>query len=98
MSHSHVDEALRQHSHKADRLMVMILWAMFAVALALSQMHDTLGWAFAIGIPAAAIPTLLMLSAGGARITRMAMAVGLIVMCALHIHQGGGRDELHFGL
>jgi len=94
----HVDEALRQHSHKADRLMVMILWAMFGVALALSQMHDTLGWAFAVGIPAAAIPTLLMLTAGGARITRMAMAVGLIVMCALHIHQGGGRDELHFGL
>ena len=71
---------------------------MFAVALALSQMHGTLGWAFAVGIPAAAIPTLLMLTAGGARITRMAMAVGLIVMCALHIHQGGGRDELHFGL
>jgi len=98
MNHLHVDEALRQHSHKADRLMVMILWAMFVVALALSQMHDTLGWAFAVGIPAAAIPTLLMLAAGGARITRMAMAVGLIVMCALHIHQGGGRDELHFGL
>ena len=98
MSNLHVDEALRQHSHKADRLMVMILWAMFGVALALSQMHDTLGWAFAVGIPAAAIPTLLMLTAGGARITRMAMAVGLIVMCALHIHQGGGRDELHFGL
>jgi methyl-accepting chemotaxis protein len=98
MSYLHVDEALRQHSHKADRLMVMILWAMFVVALALSQMHDTLGWAFAVGIPAAAIPTLLMLAAGGARITRMAMAVGLIVMCALHIHQGGGRDELHFGL
>jgi methyl-accepting chemotaxis protein len=98
MSNLHVDEALRQHSHKADRLMAAILWAMFAVALGLSQMHDTLGWACAIGIPAAAIPTLLMLSAGGARITRMAMTAGLIVMCALHIHQGGGRDELHFGL
>ena len=98
MSNLHVDEALRRHSHRADRLMVMILWAMFAVALALSGMHDTLGWALAVGIPAAAIPTVLMLTAGGARVTRFATALALIVMCALHIHQGGGRDELHFGL
>lgn len=98
MSNLHVDAALRRHSHQADRLMVMILWAMFVVALALSQMHDTLGWALAIGIPAAAIPTVLTFAAGGARSTRMVTACALIVMCALHIHQGGGRNELHFGL
>jgi len=78
--------------------MVMILWAMFGVALALSGMHDTLGWALAVGIPAAALPTVAMLLAGGTVLTRMVTALGLIVMCALHIHQGGGRDELHFGL
>ncbi|MFC5510516.1 methyl-accepting chemotaxis protein [Massilia jejuensis] len=78
--------------------MVAILWAMFGMALALSGMHDTLGWALAIGIPAAALPTILMLVAGGTRATRMTTAFALIVMCALHIHQGGGRDELHFGL
>jgi len=98
MSNLHVDETLRRHAHQADRLMVMILWAMFVVALALSGLHDTLGWALAIGLPAAAIPTLLMLAAGGARMTRMTTAVAMIVMCALHIHEGGGRDELHFGL
>jgi methyl-accepting chemotaxis protein len=78
--------------------MVIILWAMLVVALALSGMHDTLVWALAIGIPAALVPTLLVLAAGGSRATRMTTAVALIVMCALHIHQGGGRDELHFGL
>ena len=98
MSNLHVGEALRRHSHKADRLMVMILWAMFTVALALSGLHDTLGWALAVGLPAAAIPTLFMLAAGGARVTRMTTAVAMIVMCALHIHQGGGRNELHFGI
>ncbi|MGJ9418644.1 methyl-accepting chemotaxis protein [Massilia sp. CMS3.1] len=98
MSNLHVDEVLRQHAHKADRLMVIILWAMLGIALALSQMHDTFGLALAVGIPAAAIPTLLTLTAGGARVTRMATAFALVVMCALHIHQGGGRDELHFGL
>jgi methyl-accepting chemotaxis protein len=93
-----VEEALRLQARQADRLMVMILWGMFALALILSEMHDTLGWALAVGIPAAAIPTLLMLTAGGARVTRMTTSLALIVMCALHIHQGGGRDELHFGL
>ena len=98
MSNLHVDEALRRNSHTADRMMVAILWTMFVIALALSGMHDTLGWALAIGIPAAAIPTILMVVAGGTRTTRMTTAAALIVMCALHIHQGGGRDELHFGL
>jgi methyl-accepting chemotaxis protein len=98
MNNLHVDEALRRHAHKADRLMVMILWAMFVVALALSGMHDTLGWALAVGIPAAALPTLLMLVAGGTRLTRLVTAGSMIVMCALHIHQGGGRNELHFGI
>jgi len=93
-----VQEALRQHAHNADRLMVGILWAMFVVGLVLSQMHDTLVWALAIGVPAAVIPTLLVLRAGGARVTRMAATAGLVVFCALHIHEGGGRDELHFGL
>ncbi|MET0981273.1 MAG: methyl-accepting chemotaxis protein, partial [Telluria sp.] len=93
-----VDAALRRSWRQADRLMVMILWAMFAVALALSGLHDTLVWALAVGIPAALVPTLLAWCAGGTRASRMATAVSLIVMCALHIHQGGGRDELHFGL
>jgi methyl-accepting chemotaxis protein len=93
-----VDAALRHTWRQADRLMVMILWAMFAVALALSGLHDTLFWALAVGIPAALVPTLLAWTAGGTRLSRMATSVSLIVMCALHIHQGGGRDELHFGL
>jgi methyl-accepting chemotaxis protein len=98
MRNLHVEETLRRYSHKADQLMVMILWAMFVVALALSGLHDTLGWALAAGIPAAAIPTLLMLGAGGTRLTRMVTGAAMIVMCALHIHQGGGRNELHFGI
>ena len=98
MINAQVEEALRGNARQADRLMILILWAMLLIALALSGMHDTLGWALAIGIPAALLPSLLVLMAGGSRLTRMTNAVALIVMCALHIHQGGGRDELHFGL
>jgi methyl-accepting chemotaxis protein len=98
MMNPHVDAALRHAWRQADRLMAMILWAMFVLALGLSGMHDTLGWALVVGMPAALIPTVLVFVAGGARVTRIVIAIALIVMCALHIHQGGGRDELHFGL
>jgi len=98
MSNLRVEEALRQQSHKADRLVLGILWAMFVLALALSGLHDTLGWALAVGLPTALVPTVMVFLAGGAPANRFANAIALIVMCALHIHQGAGRDELHFGL
>jgi methyl-accepting chemotaxis protein len=98
MKNLHVETALRHAWQRADRLMVIILWAMFGLSLALSGMHDTLAWAMLVGLPAALVPTGLMFVAGGTVLARIAMAVALIVMCALQIHQGGGRDELHFGL
>ena len=98
MMHHEVEQTLRTSWRQADRLMIFILWAMFVVALALSNLHGTLAWALLIGIPAALVPTVLAMTAGGTRLTRMTVAFALIAMCALHIHQGGGRDELHFGL
>jgi methyl-accepting chemotaxis protein len=89
---------LHAQSRHADRLMIGVLWGLFLVALALSGLHDTLGLAFAVGIPAALAPSLLALFAPGQRITRYAVAVALMVFCALHIHQAAGRSELHFGI
>jgi len=93
-----VNAALRASARHADRLMVGILWGLFLMALALSGLHDTLGWALAVGLPAALLPTALALIMGGARLTRMAVAVALMVFCALHIHQAAGRTEVHFGI
>jgi len=45
MSVPKISDALRQHFRQADRLMIIILWGMVVVALALSSLHDTLGWA-----------------------------------------------------
>jgi len=98
MVNLNVNEMLREQSHKADRLMLLVLWAMFALALALSGLHDTLGWALAVGLPAALVPSALCFLYSGARANPYVTAIALIVMCALHIHQGAGRDELHFGL
>jgi len=75
-----------------------ILWALFALGLALSGLYDTLRWALLVGLPAALVPTVLVAIKGGTRLSRMAVAVATMVFCALHIHQAAGRTELHFGI
>ncbi|QOY95939.1 chemotaxis protein [Massilia sp. UMI-21] len=93
-----VDQVLKASHLRADRLMCGVLWCLFAMALALSGMYDTLRWALLVGLPAALVPTLLTLANGGTRLSRMAVAVAMMVFCALHIHQAAGRTELHFGI
>jgi methyl-accepting chemotaxis protein len=98
MNNHDVVALLKLNYRRADRLMLVILWALFALGLALSGRHDTLGWAVAAGLPLALVPTALALLAGGERITRIAVAVALMAFCALHIHQAAGQTELHFGI
>ncbi len=93
-----IDTVIRKHFRQADRLMLVILWGLFAMALGLSALHDTLRWALWVGLPAAALPTALILYRGGTRLTAAVVAVALMVFSALHIHQGGGVNELHFGI
>ena len=83
---------------RADKLMLGVLWALFVMSLALSGMHDTLLWAFVIGLPTALIPTALIFLLPGTLITRAVVASALMVLTALHIHQAMGMNELHFGI
>jgi methyl-accepting chemotaxis protein len=78
--------------------MLWVLWALFGMSLALSGMNDTLTWALVVGLPAAALPSVIVMLAGGSRLARMCVAAALMVFCALHIHQADGRNELHFGI
>jgi methyl-accepting chemotaxis protein len=98
MEPQEVERALRAQGRHADRLLTCILWGLFLLALALSGLHDTLGLALAVGLPAALLPTALTLVAGGSLASRTSIAVALMVFCALHIHQAAGRTELHFGI
>ena len=88
------------HSHyvKADKLMLFVLWGLFALSLGLSGMHGTLLWSFVIGLPTALVPTLLIFMAPGSLLTRAVIATALMVLTALHIHQALGMPELHFGI
>ncbi|MGB6242121.1 MAG: methyl-accepting chemotaxis protein [Castellaniella sp.] len=82
----------------ADRIMLPLIWVLFATALGLANWHDTWGLALGIGLPLAAIPTALILCLPGQRITRITVAVVFMLFCALHIHQAMGTIELHFGI
>ncbi|HWZ47709.1 MAG TPA: methyl-accepting chemotaxis protein, partial [Herbaspirillum sp.] len=51
-----------------------------------------------VGLPTALLPTVLIFMRPGALMTRLSVAVALMVFCALHIHQAEGASELHFGI
>ena len=83
---------------KTDKLFLLVLWLLFVFSLGLSDLYGTLQIALMIGLPIAFIPTALILLKPGALITRLAVAVALMLFCALHIHQARGMPELHFGI
>ena len=88
----------RAHYKQADRLMLFILWGLFVMSLGLATMHDTMKWALIVGLPTALIPTVMIVTAGGTRLTASVVAVALMVFVGLHIHQAAGLNELHFGI
>ena len=83
---------------QAHRLMLPLLWLLFVCSLGLSSLHDTLLWAFLIGLPTAAIASLLIWRAPDAFISRASVAAALMIFSALFIHQAAGMTELHFGI
>ena len=89
---------LAAHYRRADRLMLPLLWGLFALALFLAPWYGTWGLALGLGLPFALVPTLLILTLPGARITRLTVATAFMLFCALHIHQSLGMTELHFGI
>jgi methyl-accepting chemotaxis protein len=83
---------------KTHRFFLATLWALMLFSLALGPWHDTLGTAFLVGLPAAAIPTALIFLAPHSLWTRMTVGAALMVFCALNIHQAWGMVEMHFGI
>ncbi|MYN01929.1 chemotaxis protein [Pseudoduganella sp. DS3] len=83
---------------QADKLMLLVLWALQLFSLALASLNQTWGLALLVGLAAAGVPTLLYWMMPGALLTRCAAAASLMVFAALNIHQGNGQTELHFGI
>jgi methyl-accepting chemotaxis protein len=86
------------YDRQADRIMLPLLWILFATSLGLASWHDTWNLALWIGLPLALIPTALIFWLPGQLITRMVVTTSFMMFCALHIHQSLGTIELHFGI
>ena len=90
--------SLHQLHIDGDKIMTVVCWVLFLFSFSLAAWHDTWVPAIVVGLPAAIVPTLLANLLPGSRVTRYAMATSFMTFCALHIHQGHGLVELHFGI
>jgi methyl-accepting chemotaxis protein len=90
--------AAADQAHKADKLFLAVLWALFAMSLALGLVYDSLLLPLLAGLPFALVPSALIVAAPGRLVTRLSVAVALMLFCALNIHQAHGMTELHFGI
>lgn len=96
MQHS---KSLLSHVYvAADRLMLGILWVMFALALGISTVKGSFTIAFLVGAPGVLIGTAVVMIAPGRWVTRVVIAALTMVFAALHIHQLAGQTEIHFGI
>lgn len=86
------------HYVKADKMMLVISAALGVVALALAPKYNTWMPAIFIGLGTPAMLFALFNLAKGTFLFRATVAVALMVQTALHIHQGHGMIEYHFGV
>ncbi|WYX09774.1 methyl-accepting chemotaxis protein [Achromobacter xylosoxidans] len=78
--------------------MLPLLWLLFIVGLCMAPQYGRWAAALIVGGLAAGIPSLLILWLPGRLATRLAVACGLMVLAALHIHLMSGMTEIHFGI
>ena len=97
MQHSHAQFfTISEAERRTDRLFVVLLWAHFAASLLLSLWYQTWPQALAIGLPAAAIVTVLARLRPGSVLVRCAVGVALMIFSALFVQQTHGLTEAHF--
>lgn len=92
MAHQN-DEAVRN-----DRFMLLVLGCSFLVSLALAFWYNTWVESLVIGVLSFGGAVTMYGVAAGTLLSRLTNAIALMTFVALHIHQGRGMIELHFGV
>lgn len=87
-----------QHMCKADKLMLGVTYGLFLVSLIWAPVHSTWGLALTVGGGTAVALSVIFAINRGSRLSRIAFAIGFMVMVALHIQQSHGMIEMHFGV
>ena len=92
------DNGLERLYQQGDKIMIFVVWFLFAMSLGLAGWYSTWSEALWIGLPAALVPTVLFKLVPGKLVTRLVIAAAFMIFCALHIHQAHGMIEIHFGI
>jgi methyl-accepting chemotaxis protein len=83
---------------KAERIFAGVFSLLLLISFALAPVHDTWMIALSVGIPLAVIPIGFIVLQPGKLITRLLVAIALMLFCALHIQQTRGVEAAHFGI
>lgn len=83
---------------RADRLLLVLAWVMWAVSLGVGWMNDNPSLALLVATILAGLATLMTLLFAGKLITRLVYAFILMAYSALLIQLGGGETEYHFSV
>ena len=89
---------INEQSIVAARTQVLLVWVILLVCACLAPWYNTWLEFLLIGLPAAAVPTLLFKTMPEKRMTHVSIGLSFMVLAALIIHQGHGMIELHFGI
>jgi len=87
-----------EYYRKADRTMIALAWLMGLYAVGLAFWYDTFIQAALVGGGTSLLLTVLYRGIGGTRLMRCCIAMGFMVLAALHINQTRGVIEFHFGI
>ena len=79
--------------HKIFRVVIVV---QLVIAAAIGAFTGELLPAFIFGVPIAAVPLMLSFQSPYSALSRHAMAIGVQLLTALHIHQSFGLIEVHF--
>lgn len=90
--------SLKQFYEDADKLMLVVIWLLFAMTLGFATAYQTWTEAFMIGLSAAIFQSILYFFARGHRVFRAMIAFNFMVYSALSIHQLHGMIEAHFSV
>lgn len=71
---------------------------MLGVSLGLAGIYDTYFLVYTIGFGVVSAATASTRFYSGTILARIVNTFAIVLMCALQIHQGMGREELHFGV
>jgi len=89
---------LRPYRVHADNIMLSALAVHLIVSIGVAAYTGTWGVSLVVAVPALLVPWLIVKSAPGTLVGRLAVAVALMIFAALTIQQTRGLIEAHFGI